>query len=414
REWLQTTGPNTLRPSFTVDGDGRFTSFDVMQTASPEHPTLRSHRIGVGLYSLVNGSLTRTSQVQLDIVGASTPVPALVGVEQPDLVLVNDDDLTYAKIRFDERSTATLREHIGAFDDSLPRALCWTATWDMVRNAEMPARDFIALVFAGIDSETAIGVVGGLLRSVQVSLSRYVDPAVREAETANAARQARTHLAAAEPGSDAQLTWARSFIQLATDESDLDTLVGLLDGSSPMAGLDVDFDLRWAIIARLASTGRFEAAEIEAELDRDRTTTAVSFAAGALAARPTAEAKAEAWTAAGDPDLAKAALDAIAGIRQGGALGLGFSRAAQADLVRPYIDRYFATIAEIWTARPFETARSFIDGFYPRHLIEPATIEATDAYLAAEQPPPALRRLLLENRDEVVRAVAAQQLDARS
>ncbi|HEY1485165.1 MAG TPA: aminopeptidase N, partial [Micromonosporaceae bacterium] len=413
REWLQTTGPNTLRPSFTLDDQGRYASFEVLQTAAPEHPTLRSHRIAIGLYALVDGSLTRTSQVLLDVVGGVTAVPELVGVAQPDLVLLNDDDLTYAKIRFDERSTATLRTHIGAFDDSLPRALCWSATWDMVRNAELPAREFIALAFGGIDSETAIGVVEGLLQSVLVSLNRYVDPETRDAEITAAARVARARLDAAEPGSDTQLAWARFFLRLATTERDVDTLVGLLDGSAPIDGLEVDFDLRWAAVAQLATVGRFDAADIEAELERDRTTTAVGFAAGALAARPSASAKAQAWSAAADPELTKATLDAIAGFRRAGGLGLGFGQSAQAELLRPYVDRYFEALAGVWATRPFEKARSFIDGFYPRHIVEPATIEATDTYLATAKPVPALRRLLLEGRDEIVRALAARELDAR-
>ena len=176
RDWLQTSGPNTLQASFRLDDTGRFTSFDVVQSASPAHPTLRSHRIAIGLYSAVDGSLVRTSQVALDVVGARTTVAELVGVAQPDLVLINDDDLTYAKIRFDDRSMATMRSSIGDFTDSLPRALCWGRAWDMVRNAERRTRDYIELVLTGIGGETSIGVVQDLHAALLTAIGSYIAP----------------------------------------------------------------------------------------------------------------------------------------------------------------------------------------------------------------------------------------------
>ncbi|HEY6737363.1 MAG TPA: aminopeptidase N, partial [Actinopolymorphaceae bacterium] len=135
KEWLETAGVNTLRPEFTTDETGRFTSFAVRQTATPEHPTLRSHRVAIGLYDLEEGeqgpALVRRSRLELDVVGESTAVPQLEGVARPDLVLLNDDDLTFAKIRLDDRSLSTLVTHIAHITESLPRALCWSAAWDM-------------------------------------------------------------------------------------------------------------------------------------------------------------------------------------------------------------------------------------------------------------------------------------------
>jgi aminopeptidase N len=413
--WLQTSGPNTLTPSFTLDADGAYASFDVLQTAPAAHPTLRPHRISIGLYTRSGRQLIRTSQVTLDIAGASTAVPELVGRAQPDLLLLNDDDLTYAKIRLDDRSMATLVSHIGGFTDPLARALCWSAAWDMVRNAEMPARDFIALVLAGIDAETTISVVEDLLVRVLATVQHFVAPADRDAIRTRVADAARDHLLAAEPGSDPQLAWARLFIRLAGTDADIATIAGMLDGSHPIHGLDLDFSLRWSIVGTLAAAGRFDATQIEAQVAQDRTTAAHAFAIGALAARPTAAAKADAWQRAlGDDALTKSALDALGGIREAGRSGLGFGQPGQDDLLAPYVDRYFAALPDVWAERTAEVARSFIDGFYPAGLASPRLIAQTDAYLAtaAPAPAPALRRMLLENRDDVVRALAAQALDA--
>ncbi len=142
KEWLETAGVNTLRPSYELDADGTFTRFAVLQEAPAGHPTLRSHRVAVGLYERTGEGLERRHRVELDVVGARTEVPDLIGKPRPDLVLVNDDDLTYSKIRLDEHSMATLVTDIGTFADSLPRALCWAAAWDMCRDAEVPTRAY--------------------------------------------------------------------------------------------------------------------------------------------------------------------------------------------------------------------------------------------------------------------------------
>ncbi len=412
REWLQTSGPNTLTPAFTLDHNGRYTSFEVRQTASPEQPTLRSHRVAIGLYTLRGGALERVAQVALDVIGASTSVDALIGVEQPDLVLLNDDDLTYAKIRLDDRSLATLRSHIGAFTDSLPRALCWAAIWDMVRNAELPAGDFLSITLAGVDAETEIGVVEDLLARLESTVKNYVAPAHRDAARNAVVDAARRHLYAAEPGSDVQLAWAMLYIRLASSSDDLDVLDALLNGSRPINGLDVDENVRWTITGTLAAAGRLDSDGIQAQLARDRTTAGTALAFGALAARPTAAAKAEAWKMATASDLTKSKLDAIGGIRRSGRAGLGFGQRNQDEVLSPYVDRYFEEISGIWRDRTVEVARSFIDGFYPRWLASDHLVEQTDAYLDTASPEPAVRRLLLEARDDVARALAAQRLDA--
>jgi aminopeptidase N len=403
-EWLETAGVNTLRATFETGADGAFTAFSVLQEAPAEHPTLRSHRVAIGLYDLVDGRLVRTAREELDVVGAKTEVPALLGRRQPALVLVNDDDLAFAKIRLDERSLATLVAHIGDFSESLPRALCWAAAWDMTRDAELPARDYLALVQRGIGGESDIGVVQSLLRQAQSALTLFADPAWAPTGRASLAASAYDAVHAAEPGSDLQLAWARALGSLASTDEQLGLLEGLLDGSVTVPGLAVDDELRWHLLHRLVVVGRAGLPEIEAEVAKDPTAAGQRHAAACRAARPTAEAKAEAWASVVESDdLPNAVQAAVIG---------GFQNAEQVALTEPYVEPYFARVGELWATRTVEMAQNLVVGLYPTLLVSPAVVERTDAYLAQGDVAPALERLLLEGRDGVVRALRARARDA--
>ncbi|MGH3421636.1 MAG: ERAP1-like C-terminal domain-containing protein, partial [Streptosporangiaceae bacterium] len=307
REWLQTAGVNTLRPSYAVDSEGRFTEFAVEQEAAATHPLLRSHRIAIGLYDRTEAGLSRRLRVETDVAGPRTVIPELVGQPRPDLVLVNDDDLTYAKIRLDDHSLRTLvgsgkggpggwvpsvaggsgplwsgvppgdtvspraSAGIGAFTDSLPAALCWSAALDMVRDGEMAVRDYVRLVISGISSVADISVVQTLLRQASQAVRRFADPGWRETGLALMTSTLRGLLRDAPAGSDTQLAYTRAFAGVATSAADLALLAGLLDGSEVLDGLPVDTDLRWSLLWRLVSRGASGTDEIDAELARDVT-----------------------------------------------------------------------------------------------------------------------------------------------
>ena len=408
REWLETAGVNTLRASFETDGEGRFTSFAVTQESaalpSGDVPPLRSHRLAIGLYELVDGALVRTGREELDVVGARTDVPALVGRAQPDLVLVNDDDLTYAKIRLDERSRRTLAEHVQDLEDSLPRALCWASTWDMTRDAEMPAREYVRLVLAGVGGEGDIGVVQSLLRLAVTAVNLYADPSWAPQGRAEIATAAADALLAAEPGSDLQLVWARTLGGVATSEEHTRLLQDLLSGSRELPGLAVDTELRWHLLRRLAALGLAGEPEIAAELERDATAAGQRHAAAARAARPTPSAKAEAWQLAVEQaDTPNALQAAVIG---------GFVQVEQQDLLREWIEPYFAALAEVFRSRTPEMAQNIGVGLYPAAVVDQSVVDRTGAYLAAEDPSPSVRRLLVEGRDGVVRSLRARQRDA--
>ena len=321
REWLQTAGPNTLRPAFTLDDDGRYTSFErACRPRAGRPPTLRSHRIAIGLYALVDGALARTAQVELDVVGASHRSArarrrraAGSGAAQRRRPHVREDPAR-------RRARLATCARTSARSPTRCRARCAgppPGTWSATRSCRRAT--FIALVFGGIGSETDIGVVERLLQSVwfrstSTSLRRRAS-----AETTAAARVARAPPVRGRAGQRHAARVGAVLPPPGHADDDVDALVGLLDGSR--ADRRPRRRRRSALGVRSRSSRRSAGsmpADIEAELERDRTTTAVGFAAGALAARPSAAAKAQAWSAAADPELTKATLDAIAGFRRAG------------------------------------------------------------------------------------------------
>ncbi|MET9529579.1 aminopeptidase N [Streptomyces sp. NPDC006649] len=405
RSWLQTAGVNSLTPAVVHDAEGRVTELAVMQDAADSHPELRPHRVAVGLYRVEDGALVRYARAEADVSGPRTVVAELAGAERPDLVLVNDDDLTYCKIRFDEGSLDTLREHLGDITDPLARALCWSALWNLTRDALMPARDFIALVLRFAGRESDIGVLQMLHAWTLSALLHYAVPEWREEGGRLLAEGALRELRLAEPGSEAQLTWARFFASTATTDTDFQLIQGLLDGSAKVDGLDVDQELRWELLAPLASHGIADEQGIAAELARDDTASGKRHEVRALASRPSAEVKAEAWAALVESDtLSNALVEAVIG---------GFGQASQRELTAPYAPKYFEVIERIWSERSIQIGILVVKGLFPGLQDNRSTLTATDAWLDGHRDaPPALRRLVLEARDDLARALRGQECDA--
>ncbi len=404
KEWLQTSGVNTLTAEFELADDGSYASFGVRQTASGDNPTLRRHRIGIGLYDEVGGRLVRRRNIETDIEGDLTSVADLVGEKQPDLLLLNDGDLTYAKIRLDERSLATVVHGLRLLDDSLARALCWGAAWDMTRDAEMSASDFMTLVLANVGSETDSFGVRAIPNYAALAVNLYSDPARRPELRATWEAGVRDLLHAAAPGSDHQLTFVRAYAAaLVSDEAKAE-VAGLLDGTVTLDGLDVDTDLRWLLLIGLARAGAAEEARIDEELDRDRTISGQEYAAAAKASRPTAEAKAAAWTDLVDnPDVANETHRSIAA---------AFMRHGQTDVLEPYVEKYLEAADTIWERLGTHMASNTLEAAFPLPLGSPALVERVDRWLDESPANPAAKRYVREGRADVVRALAAQRKDA--
>ena len=402
-EWLETAGVNTLRADFSLSGDA-FESFSIVQSGQPGNDTIRSHRVAVGLYRLGAGGLVRDRRVELDVVGERTEVAELAGETVPDLLLLNDDDLTYAKVRLDERSLATLAEHLSGIADPLARTLCWAATWDMVRDAELATRRYVDLVMTHAPAEADDSALARLLGQAATAVDIYGDPSRRHAGRSALAAAARRGLDAAEAGSDRQLIWARHLISVADSAEDHAFLRALLDGTKEVPGLAVDTDLRWQIVMSLAADGADGGgALIDAELERDPTDIGERRAASARASRPSAEAKAGAWSRLTEQtDLPLAMLRATAG---------GFGVIGQDEFLAPYVEPYFASVATFWEERSRDEALSLIRGLYPGALIGQEVLDATDRALAGDALPGPVRRILLESQDQMARALRGRAAD---
>ena len=403
-QWLESAGINSLRADFTLDDQGRYASFAILQGPAEPGGTLRNHRLAIGRYEIDGGKVIRVGRTEVDVTNERTPVPELDGLAQPALLLINDDDLTYGKIRLDERSMATVVEHIADIDDRLARALCWSAAWDMTRDGELAARNYVALALRGVARESEIGVLQSIHARLRGALDRFADPAWAPVGRAQLANLAEVSMRAAEPGSDLQLAWTRTFAASARTPEHLALVRGILDGTEVLRGLAVDTELRWALLWALIAVGAASDSEIDLELERDLTASGQRRAATARALRPTSEAKAEAWQlATSETELPNAITEAIIG---------GFYHPAQRELTEPFVQRYFDTIGQIWEQRSGEMARAIAVGLYPDPISDSA-VAAADAFLADATLPPALRRLVSEGRDDVQRALRARVRDRR-
>ena len=401
KAWLETAGPNTLRCDFEADSGGAFTSFAVLQEAPPQHPTLRPHRLAVGLYARGGGQLGLARREEIDIAGPRTEVPQLAGAARPDLIVLNDGDLDYAIVRFDQQSIKTLADAIGAVTDPLARAVCWNAVIDMVRQAELPLPDFVRMVAGGIGQES-VPVLQVLSSVTDQMMTLTGDPRWVAQGKQELAAAATRLLLAAEPGSDHQLAWAQLLSWTATTPDQLDLLAALRDGGAGVPGLAVDAELRWAILRRLATMGRAGDDQIDAELQRDPTDAGRRHWAACRAAIGDAEHKAAAWQLLTETnDLGTQGIAEVA---------RGLMQPEHAGLLGPYVQRYFDVLPRIWSSRSEHTRARLSEQLFPYPASSPDLVAQIDAFLAARERDPGLARLLTERRDIVTAAVRSRSL----
>ena len=402
RQWLETAQVNTLRTIIERAPDGTYASVRVRQEAPTGYPTLRTQHIGIGLYELVGSALVRRDLVEVTISGEETAIDQLRGRPAADVLLLNDEDLSYTKLRLDDRSMEMVVNHISGLDSSLARALCWGAAWDMVRDAELPARDYTALVCNGLPAEHDMSLVTASLAQAQGALTYYADPTWAPVGWALLAATARRALTDAPAGSGFQLAWARLYTSAARSETELALLRDWLDGDPP-DGLVIAAELRWRLVQALAAGGHLSEREIQAELDADRTASGERQAVTATALVATPAAKEAAWRQLTGPEALPNWLQR--------ALLIGFHHPAQLALTRPYVHRFFEVIDQIWATRDSEPAQEFVELAYPSQHVSQETVAATDAWLAGTHRGP-LRRLVAEGRDGIIRALRARATDA--
>jgi aminopeptidase N len=395
--WLRRAQVNTLRVEVSRNGAG-YEEVAIVQTAPPEHPTLRPHRVGLGLFDrAADGTVARRDRIEVEIDGARTVVPALAGVRAPDLLLLNDGDLTYAKIRLDEDSAAAVPAVLPLIDDSLARAVIWASTLDAVVDGERPVADLVALVLAALPVESEVVIVEDVLRLSRGLVDRYATPAARPAALQMIEQAADRLLAAASPGGSRQLAAIRGFIGSTVDAARLQAWLG---GQDVPEGVTVDADMRWLILYRLSVLGQAGRSDIDAEFGRDRSSTGEQWAARCRAAMPDAEGKAAAWAAVvGDRSLSNRLAELTAS---------AFWQPEQLDLLRPYVERYFADMPEMMRVRSGMSAEKTAVAAYPDVMVEPQTRQQAAELLAREDLDPILRRVITDADDDLRRALAAR------
>ena len=414
RQWLKTTGLNTLRPDFDVDDDRRFTRFAIRQGgAAPGAGETRVHRLAVGIYDDDgSGKLVRIHRTELDVTGDVTEVTDLQGISRGQLILVNDDDLTYCSMRLDPDSLTAALDRIADIAEPLPRTLVWSAAWEMTRDAELRARDFVALVSRGVHAETEVGVAQRLLLQAQTALNSYAEPGWASAQGWPAFADRLLELArGADAGSDHQLAFVNALCNSVLSGRHLVVLADLLDHDPAdygLPGLVVDTDLRWRIITALAAGGQIdadglEAPFIDAEFTRDATAAGRRHAAAASAARPRADVKHRAWREVIEDDT-------LANITARSIIA-GFVHPGQAQVLAPYTKHYFDAISAVWERRSSEVAQTVVIGLYPSWDISTEALAAADWFLGGLHVPPPLRRLVVEGRAGVERALKARAFD---
>jgi aminopeptidase N len=401
--WLQTAGPNTLRPDVRVTENGELASLAVRQEAPARHPVLRSHRITIGLYQRAGPALTRTARTEAEIAGPRTEIPALAGQPQPDLIVLNDTDLGYAILRFDDRSLRTLTESIGDLADPVARTVCWNALLDMARQAELSQPALVRILAAWMGREQSVSLLQAvLLWQALPLLARMADPDWLPAAREILATAAVPLLLAAEPGRDWQLAWVQLLAATAVTAAQLDLLAGLLDGTADLPGLAVDAELRWALLQRLASTGRAGDARIDAELDLDSSAQGRRQALACRAAIPDAAHKADAWR------LLTASAEL--GVDDLLAIAPAFNQSDHARLLAPYTAEYFARLPAIWASRGRATGAMLSQALFPHHAASPDLLSQTTEFLAAPAIEPGLARILTECRDVAEKALRTRTL----
>jgi aminopeptidase N len=364
---------------------------------------LRPHHIGIGLYNRSGSTIKRDSRIEIDVDGARTEVPELVGMLAADLLLLNDGDYTFVKIRLDEKSAKTSATGLRDIEDSVSRALIWGAAWDMTRDAEMRTTDYLNMVLSADLGSIEIGVAQQLLLQARSAIEQFGNPENRAANRDALAAALIEALAKTEPGSDHQLAFVKNIAGLARTKDHIALIAGWLDGSATPAGLVVDTDLRWQLVARLVALGELPEAAIDQELERDNTAGGQRQAASARAGIPTAEAKLIAWNAViENHNLANALLESTVG---------GFSQPDQRELLAPYVDKYFAVIAEVWETRTNEIAQTLTLGLFPSLLGSPEILAKADAFISGSSDVGAIR-LVRELRDNVARSLRCQAFDA--
>ncbi|MEY4743450.1 MAG: hypothetical protein RIR34_789 [Actinomycetota bacterium] len=405
--WLETAGVNSLTPALTVDADGKILGFAISQGASVEQPTIRPHRLRVGFYNLQGNSVVRSHQVEVEVNQAVNQVPELIGLQRPDLILLNDDDLTYAKVRLDAASHKFAIEHLSKISDPLARAQVWLSVWHSGRDGVVAPTEFIDLMLNHIASEDQSMLVATLFGYLNIFGYTYSHPKNRVAVLTRIADRLWELAQQAEAGSDMQLQLVQHFSRFARTDEQVANLRGVYEGKIKLKGLDLGSDLKWELLTGLSAAGNSSEKEIAKALKADNTANGLAAAAAARAAAADADSKDLSWrTMVHSNEFSNA---------QTAAASLAFGRAVQPRFLETYVERYFNDAKTIWENKTFKIAEYLLERLYPANLASKELANITRKWLERNQKADrAMRRMIIENLANVERALVAQAKDLES
>ncbi|MEX2546487.1 MAG: aminopeptidase N [Chloroflexota bacterium] len=393
--WLRTASLNTLSTEWQADG-GRLSGLAIQQTAPIDHPTLRPHALELALAKDGTGKL-KVDSIPAWIDGPDTPIAEARGREVPDLVFPNYGDHAYAKVSLDPASVDFVRRNLDRVDDELLRELLWMSLWEMVRDRELRTTEYLDIGRSELPDEPDLDILNTVLERSALAINRYIPESKREVESHKWLEAALANVAATD--GDRQIMWARSAINVASTPADVARLVELAEGSAAIPVFTGDQDMRWAIATKALAYGLPGADEwLAREAVRDRSDRGRRALLRAQAARPTPEAKEEAWAKIhgegyGSFHLTRAAM-------------LGFLWPQQQELLEPFVDRFFDRVRDVFETRDHPFARSYLLALYPAHLADPGVLERSQRLLATlDGTLPTLSRQLVEVADELDRQI---------
>jgi aminopeptidase N len=403
--WLATVGINLLRCEIETEGEqpgGSILRAALVQTAPKAQPVLRPHRIRLGRFDWAGQELVRVGHVELDIEGPRTEVSELLGTPQPALLLPNDGDLTYAKIRLDQLSLTTAEQHLSSVSDDLARALIWDLSWDMVRDLELPAHRFSRMVARHIAREADTTLVSSVLANFRTATRRYGAPRRGFGLEEGLATAAWDALARCEPGSNDQMVWLRAFVGLAASDTQVQLCRGFFDGREVPPGISVDAELRWLLVQSLAARGAADEPEIRQALAADPSSTGLVRAEAARAARPTAAAKTAAFARLCSLEIT---------VEEARSVSVGLAGVRHEELLEPYVGQLPQMFDDILANRGGEFTINLGNWLPPSVPPSPELVASCQENLARKDLDPVLRRIFADLLEDTERFLRARLLD---
>lgn len=411
-KWLEEAGMTWLRPEIQTEEDGTIKFLRIVQESYNAGASVRPQHMAVRAYNLEQQDgkavFVPGHVEEFDMEAGEYVLPGFVG-QRPDVLLVNDGDMAYGKVRLDEASLSKACEHIEAFTDSLPRSQVLTILWDMVRDGEVPASRYVDAALRCLMVETNPMVVSVTLRNLDTCIEAYLAPENREEAATKVGARLRMLARLAKAGSDTQLQLVRAAARRAVTAEDMAATQSLLDGSETLTGLSVDTELRWNLLISLAAAGQADRARVEAELDNDRTVNGHERVLQGVASLPDPTVKAEFFDRAYSDE--KLTNDQLASVIA------GFNRAKDPTMLAPFATRYFESLRHTYDTRTHEIGEQLIEGMYPATLVgfESCGVDVlamTQSWLDANaDAPAALLRMMRENQSSAQRIAKAQKRD---